>query len=257
MSIVAALILGVIEGVTEFLPVSSTGHLILASSLLGVPSSEFAKTFEILIQLGAILAVVCLYWRKLLIDREMFKRVAVAFIPTAVIGLAVHGLAKKYLLGNSYVVVVALMVGGMALIIFEWWQSKRMDEVKVVGTQIPYKTAAYIGIFQALAIIPGVSRSAATIVGGMLFGMSRSAIVEFSFLLAVPTMVAASGLDLLKTNLAFTGQEWAALVVGFVTAFVVAFVVVKVFVRFIQTHTFTGFGLYRIALAVIFLFILL
>jgi undecaprenyl-diphosphatase len=255
MSILQAIILGIVEGLTEFLPVSSTGHLILASDFLKIPSTEFVKTFEVVIQLGAILAVVALYFRKVLLNWEILKRIVVAFIPTAVIGLALYKVVKQYLLGSATVVVWALLIGGVALILFERWQKDR-EHAGIDLATMPYRTAALVGLWQALAIIPGVSRAAATIVGGMVLGMERKTIVEFSFLLAIPTMLAASGLDLLKTQLTFSRQEWAALAIGFVTACIVAFFVIKFFIRFIQHNTFTGFGVYRILVALMLLLVL-
>ena len=163
MDFLDAAILGVVEGVTEFLPISSTGHLILASSLLGLTQTDFVKSFEIAIQLGAILSVVALYWRKFL-DVEVLKKLAVAFIPTGIIGLIFYKIAKQYLIGNEAVVVGALIIGGLALIAFEYFHSDSADEGS--AQSISYKQSALIGLFQSIAIIPGVSRSAATILAG-------------------------------------------------------------------------------------------
>ncbi len=250
MSIFAAFILGIIEGITEFLPISSTGHLVLAAQLLGVSSSEFTKTFEIVIQLGAILAVVVLYAKTLIRDLSLAKKVLIAFLPTAIIGLALHGLIKTYLLGNSAVVIWALGIGGILLIIFERFHGERgVGEVE----QITYKQAMIIGLCQSVAIIPGVSRAAATVIGGLMLGMSRGAIIRFSFLLAIPTMLAASGYDLLKSGASFTSQDFVLLGIGFITAFIVAVFSIKFLLGFIKNHTFTSFGIYRIALALAFL----
>lgn len=250
MTIIHSIILGVVEGLTEFLPISSTGHLILASSLLGVVQSDFTKTFEIAIQLGAILAVVMLYWRSFL-DIELLKKIIVAFIPTGVIGLLMYHILKTYLLGNDWIVLSSLFVGGVIFILFERWYGKREDAA-APDAPITYRQALLIGLFQSIAIIPGVSRSGATIVGGMALGIARPAIVEFSFLLAVPTMLAATGLSLLKTSTHFTGHEWLALGVGFVVAFIVAVPSVIWLLRYVRRHTFTAFGWYRIALALAF-----
>jgi undecaprenyl-diphosphatase len=196
MTILESLVLGVVEGVTEFLPISSTGHLILASSLLGIPQSDFTKSFEIAIQLGAILAVILLYWRSLL-EVETLKRVVVAFIPTGVIGFALYHFLKSYLLGNTVIVVSSLFIGGVIFIIFE-----RLTATREITAPAPltYRQAFLVGVCQAIAIIPGVSRSGATIIGGLALGVKRTTIVEFSFLLAIPTMLAATGLDLLETS---------------------------------------------------------
>lgn len=254
-----AIILGLIEGITEFLPISSTGHMILASSALRITSTDFVKSFEIIIQLGAILAVLLLYWKKLLGNAKIFKRVAVAFIPTAIIGLVFYSFVKKYLLGNVSVVLWSLALGGALLIVFELLRRKDMPELGDKGNgvreleAITYKQALIIGVFQSVAIIPGVSRSAATIVGGLLLGISRRTIVEFSFMLAIPTMAAATGLDLIKGGHSFTAHETGLLVIGFVTAFVSAFFAVKFLLRFLKNHTFIPFGVYRIIIALAFL----
>lgn len=254
MTFFDAIILGIVEGITEFLPISSTGHLILTGKLLGLVNSEFLTSFEIAIQLGAILAIVFLYWRKLLVDRGLVARVLAAFIPTAIIGLALHGLAKTYLLGNAKIVLISLFVGGIVLILFEYWFAKKSEvEVRIEHVDgspiITYKQAVIVGIAQSLAIIPGVSRAAATVVGGLALGLPRKTIVEFSFLLAIPTMAAATGLDLFKTSAAFSGQEWLLLATGFIVSTLVALVTVKWLLRFIAHHNFTIFGWYRILLA--------
>ncbi len=255
MTIFESIVLGVVEGITEFLPVSSTGHLILTSSLLGIEHTEFVKTFEIAIQFGAILSVVVLYWRSFL-DVEVLKRLAAAFLPTAIIGLTAYNFIKAYLLGNELVVVAALALGGIALIVFELIH-KEHDGFADGLHQITYKQAFLVGIFQSIAIVPGVSRSAATILGGLFLGIRRVSIVEFSFLLAVPTMLAATVLDLLKTKVAFTQSEWTALGVGFVVAFLVALASIVWLLRYVRTHTFIPFGIYRIVIAALFFFIML
>lgn len=248
-----AFILGVVEGVTEFLPISSTGHLILAGRALGLPESEFLKSFDIAIQLGAILAVVVLYGRSFLVNREVIKRVAAAFVPTAVVGAVFYKMIKHFLLGNSSVVVWALFLGGVFLIVFEKWHQEKPDAQDDV-VKISYKQAVLIGLFQAVAMIPGVSRSAATIIGGLVLGLRRKTIVEFSFLLAVPTMLAASVLDLVKSanDFVLDGPAVTFLAVGFVTSFVVAIASIKFLLQFIQRHDFTAFGIYRVLLAIVY-----
>ena len=198
MTIIQTIILGVVEGVTEFLPISSTGHLILFGKLLGVVDSDFTKSFDIAIQLGAILAVVVLYWKRFLQGADIWKKVFTAFLPTAIIGFLLYKILKQYLLSSPMLVVWALALGGVVLIAFEWWHKKLYD-VGGHTTEISYKKSFLVGLAQSLAIIPGVSRAAATIVSGMLMGVSREAIVEFSFLLAVPTMAAATAYDLYKS----------------------------------------------------------
>ena len=260
MGIIASIVLGIIEGVTEFLPVSSTGHLILVSALLKLPPTDFLKSFEVIIQLGAIGAVVVLYWRKLLLNRAVLKRVMVAFLPTALIGLVCYKFIKTYLLGDSRVVLVALFVGGLILILFEFWQSRqslggltsKLENLE----EMPYWQAVVLGLCQSVAMIPGVSRSAATIVGGLALGLKRETIVEFSFLLAVPTMVAATGLDLVKSSVGFSLNEWGLLLIGLMVAFLSALLAIKSFLNYIRHHDFIAFGLYRMIIALAFASIL-
>ena len=250
MNFFDAVILGVVEGITEFLPVSSTGHLILVSQLLKLPATEFLKTFEVSIQMGAILAVVALYWRKLLFDWEIMKRIVVALLPAIGIGFLFYATIRE-LLASSLTVIIALFLGGVVLILFEVLRKEKEGSITDLGT-LPYKTAFSIGAFQALSVIPGVSRAGATILGGLLFGMKRTAIVEFSFLLAVPTMVAATTLDLWKNAALFSLGDMHLFLTGFVTSFVVALFAVKFFLRFVESHTFIPFGIYRIAVALLF-----
>ena len=242
-----AAIFGIVEGLTEFLPISSTGHLMLTAKLLG-GQTEFLKTFEIVIQLGAILSVVVLYWRKFLMDFETLKRVIIAFIPTAIIGLLFYKIVKNVFMGNDAIVLWALAIGGIVIIAFEWgrWCRARHRD----GGSISYKNAFLIGVFQAIAIVPGVSRAAATIIGGLALNIDRHTIVEFSFLLAVPTMLAASGLDLYKNAGAFSVDQFGFLIVGFIISFLVAFLAIKFFLKFIKRHSFIGFGVYRILAAI-------
>lgn len=254
MEYLHAVILGVVEGLTEFLPISSTGHLILTTHLLGLPDTAFSKSFDIIIQLGAIASVVFLYFKRFF-DIELLKKLIVAFIPTGVVGLALYSLVKTYLLGNTMVVLGALFLGGIALIVFERWHEEGSDAIADVSA-ISYKQAALVGLFQSVAIIPGVSRSAATILGGLWLGLSRAAIVEFSFLLAVPTMLAASSLDILKNYQSFTSEQAGVLAVGFVVSFLVALATIRFLLSFVRKHDFTVFGWYRIVAALVLLFIL-
>ncbi len=248
-----AVVLGIVEGITEFLPISSTAHLILASRALGIQETEFLKSFEIIIQLGAILSVVVLYWNRFL-HLEVLKKLVVAVIPTGVIGLTVYKAIKGYLLGNVAVVLTTLLVGGVALILFERFQQR--DDRDVDFTEITYRKAFLIGLFQAIAVIPGVSRSAATIVGGSFLGVSKRTIVEFSFMLAVPTMLAASGLELLKNRSALDGNL-TILGIGFVVSFITAILAIKSFLGYIKKRDFSAFGWYRIVLAVVFYLVFL
>ncbi len=252
MDIVQAMILAVVEGVTEFLPVSSTGHMIMTSHLLQMPQTEFLKTFEIAVQLGAILAVVVMYWRTFLLDWEVMAKVIAAFIPTAVVGLILYKAVKHFLLGNVMVVVWALFIGGAALILFELYVKPKEKAIEKMEN-ISWLQAVVIGLCQSLAVIPGVSRSAATIVGGLCLGISRRTIVEFSFLLAVPTMLAATVLDILKTEAVMTGDDWLVLGICFLLAFGVAYASIKFLLRYVQKYNFIPFGVYRVVVSMVFL----
>ncbi|MBI1825098.1 MAG: undecaprenyl-diphosphate phosphatase [Planctomycetes bacterium] len=254
MTILHSLILGIIEGLTEFLPVSSTGHLILVSQLFQPTHTDFLKSFEIIIQLGAIASVVSLYWRMFL-NWESLKKIIVAFIPTGIVGLFLYKIVKTYLIGNVTIVLWSLFLGGIFLIVFEKWRRLKATNRAVSPTNIKsitYRQAVIIGLCQSVAIIPGVSRSAATIVGGLALGLERRVIVEFSFLLAVPTMLAATGLDLVKNAGVFSNAQFGLLATGFMTAFIVAILAIKYFLRFVQNHTFIPFGIYRILVALLF-----
>lgn len=245
-----AIILGIVEGLTEFLPISSTGHLILASELLKIPETEFLKSFEVMIQLGAILAVVALYWRKLLLDRAVMERIVVALIPALGVGYLFYSSIRR-MLGSETVVLWSLLIGGILIILIESFQKGKEGNVEDVAL-MSHKTAFFIGLFQALSVIPGLSRAGATIMGGLLLGVKRTAIVEFSFLLAVPTMAAATGYDFLKNGAQFSSDDIGLLAVGFVTSFIVALAAIKFFLRFVSTHTFVPFGIYRIVAAILF-----
>jgi undecaprenyl-diphosphatase len=250
MDLFQALILGIVEGVTEFLPISSTGHLILTSKLLGMEQTDFLKTFDIAIQLGAILSVVALYWRSLLVDSVVIQRVAAAFLPTAVIGFILYKFIKGFLLGNTAVVLWALLVGGILLIVFELIHRERFDAVDTIR-EMPLLTAMWIGVFQAVSVIPGVSRSAATILGGLCLGVSRKTIVEFSFLLAVPTMLAATILDLSHSAHQFSIDQFGFLSVGFLSAFAVGILSIQFLLYFVKNNNFIVFGVYRIVIALV------
>ncbi|OPY72423.1 MAG: Undecaprenyl-diphosphatase [Syntrophorhabdus sp. PtaU1.Bin050] len=256
MNFLQALIFGIVEGITEFLPISSTGHLILTARALGLSQTEFLKTFEIVIQFGAILSIIVLYWKSLLVNFEILKRVVAAFIPTAVLGLLFYKIIKHFLMASNAVVLWSMFIGGVCLIVFELWHKEKDDAAEDLSA-IPYRTSLLIGLFQSIAMIPGVSRSAATIVGGLILGLRRKAIVEFSFLLAVPTMLAATGLDLMKNANKFSTVQIGSLSVGFVLSFVFAMLSVKFLLNFIQRHTFISFGVYRIILSLSFWFFLI
>lgn len=282
MDYLQALIFSIVEGFTEFLPVSSTGHLILTAKLLAITQTDFVKSFEIIIQLGAILAVVVLYWKTIWGNKKAWKSLFFAFIPTVVIGGLLYKFIKNTLLGNEIVVLWALLIGGLVMIAIEVYYKARHAEFSSASSNLPAgkagilkqvqddnkgviskieditpTSAMIIGLFQSISIIPGVSRAAATIIGAMLMGTDRKTAVEFSFLLAIPTMAAATGLDLVRANFYFTPSEWGILATGFMSSFVVALFAVKLFLKFIQNHTFIPFGIYRIILAHLFFFLIL
>ncbi len=249
MELIHALLLSIVEGITEFLPVSSTGHLILATKLLGIPETEFTKSFDIIIQLGAIMSVVTLYFAKIVKQPSLIKPLMIAFIPTGIGGLFLYKVVKTYLLANDLLVVVNLAGIGALLIGLEWYWKKHPAKTHETVMTLPPGKLMLIGLFQTFAMIPGVSRSASTIVGGMFSGLSRSDAVELSFLLAVPTMAAATGLDLLKSAHSFTPNEYGLLAIGFIVSWITALVVIKGFIKFVAHGTFTWFGIYRIIAA--------
>jgi undecaprenyl-diphosphatase len=251
MSLLHVFILSIIEGVTEFLPISSTGHLILASKLLGIMETDFVKTFEIVIQLGAILAVVVLYFKKFISSFNLIKKLIVAFIPTAIVGFTLYPLIKGVLLGSSAITLNALFWGGIALIGIEWFLKRKKIEAKSEN-QISYKQSLVIGAFQSLSVIPGVSRAAATIIGGLLTGLNRETATEFSFLLAVPTMIAASALDIYKSRQILMSGDLFSILIGTFFSFVFAMIAVKFLIGYVKKHDFTAFGVYRIVLAILF-----
>ena len=256
MNMIHTIILSVVEGITEFLPISSTGHMILTSTILRVQETEFVKSFEIIIQLGAILAVLLLYWKKLLTNKETFLRVVVAFIPTGIVGLFLYKFIKDILLGNPWIVVWSLTIGGLLLIILEKFHKETGDHKEEIRS-MSFGQAFIIGICQSVSVIPGVSRAAATIVGALLVGMKREPAVEFSFLLAIPTMAAATGLDLLKSGRHMSGSQYELLGIGFLGAFITALITVKWFIGYVKTHTFIPFAVYRIFAAFTFYFFIL
>lgn len=246
MTITQAIILSIVEGLTEFLPISSTGHLVLVSNLLLIPQTNFVTTFEIAIQLGAILAVAWVYNRQLL-DIGMWIKVLAAFIPTALLGLVFYDFVKHTLLGNTTVTVAALFLGGLILLF--------IDKFAVGKKKLSLKRAMGIGLFQSVSMIPGVSRAAATIIGGELMGLSREEAVKFSFFLAIPTILSATVLDLVKTPIWFSPDQINVLLIGFTGAFITALLAIKFLIKYIQNHTFKVFGVYRIIVAILFIFL--
>lgn len=249
--IIKTIIMGIVEGATEFLPVSSTGHLIISADLLHFLSKEKRDVFEIVIQLGAILAVVWQYRTKVMHvtthlyepkSRQLVINLFIAFLPLAMIGLAFHDQIKT-LLFNPKSVAIALIIGGFIIL----WVEKKLPKVAIHAVdEVGWKLALKIGFAQAIALIPGASRSASTIIGGMVFGLSRTAATEFSFFLAIPVMFAATIYDLHKNRDLLAADDLLIFLIGFVTAFIAALIVIKVLIRYVANHDFTIFAWYRI-----------
>jgi undecaprenyl-diphosphatase len=250
MNYFEAIILAIIEGLTEYLPVSSTGHMIIASSMMGIASDEFVKMFTIAIQFGAILSVVVLYWKRFFQSIDFYLKLFVAFLPAAVIGFLLNDYIDA-LLENVIVVAFSLMIGGVVLLFVDKWFKYQEND----PDEMTYGKALAVGFFQVIAMVPGVSRSAATIIGGLTQNLTRTAAAEFSFFLAVPTMFAATAYKMLKfqKEVGFTLENIPVLLVGNVIAFVVAMVAIKGFITFLTKHGFEMFGWYRIALGAIIL----
>jgi undecaprenyl-diphosphatase len=225
--------------------------MILASKLLGITETNFVKTFEIIIQLGAIMAVVVFYFHKFLTSWNLIKKLVVAFIPTAIVGFTLYPLIKNVLLGSSFITLNALFWGGIVLIGVEWFLKRRQIKNQP-KSEVTYKQALIIGAFQSISVIPGVSRSAATIIGGLLTGLDRSSATEFSFLLAVPTMFAATALDIWKSRDMLTQGGYSTIIIGALLSFLFAIVAIKFLIGYVKKHDFTIFGVYRIILAILF-----
>lgn len=273
VEILKTILFGIVEGITEWLPISSTGHLILVEQFIKFEqvSPEFWNMFQVVIQFGAILAVVILYWNKIwpftknkqkaisnkgilsYFNKDIMNlwgKILVGCIPAAIIGLAFDEVFEA-LFYNPFCIAIALIVFGIAFIVIENWNKKRKTPNKDTNKQITYKDAILIGIFQLLAaIFPGTSRSGATIIGGLLIGLSRANAAEFTFYLAIPTMLGASLLKLVKFGFAFTGMELAILLIGMFVSFVVSILVIKFLMNYIKKHDFKVFGYYRIILGI-------
>ena len=249
MSFMQAMILAVIEGLTEYLPVSSTGHMILTSWMMGINQDAFVKDYTVMVQFGAILAVVFLFWRRFVLNFKIYPAVFVAFLPAAVIGLAV----KKHIdviLGNVWVVGSALALGGVLLVLTDHWQ-KRRARVGVGADSLKPFGALKIGLFQCLAFVPGVSRSAATIWGGLSEGLTLVAATEFSFFLAVPTLSGATFLKLLKVYPEISVDQWRMIFWGNIISFVVGWLAIRSFVKLIERFGLKYFGYYRIVVGLL------
>ena len=254
MDIFQAAILGIIEGITEFLPVSSTGHLIIGSELMHLPQSKANTAFEVIIQLSAILAVIANYKDKFHPRYfDLWVKLFIAFLPIAAIGFLFSHQIKA--LFSVQVVAIMFIVGGIIFLIVEYFQKSATPKTLKVE-DISYKQAALIGVAQVFAVIPGTSRAGSTIIGALLVGLSRKASAEFSFLLALPVLAAASGYDLLKHYKEFSGAQLTPLLVGFAVSFIVAYFTMKLFIRFLEKFTFVPFGIYRIIFGTVLLYLL-
>lgn len=258
MTIIEAVVLAIVEGITEFLPVSSTGHMIIASSLMGISHDEFTKSYTVAIQFGAILSVVVLYWKRFFKSVNFYLKLFVGFIPAAILGF-ILGDQIDALLENVTVVAIALIAGGIVLLFVD-----RLFGADITGDvsstdKIGYKNAFVIGVFQCIAMVPGVSRSAATIIGGLTQKLTRQVAAEFSFFLAVPTMFAATGYKLYtlyNDGPGFTNNDYLPLIIGNVVAFIIAIFAMKSFVNYLTKHGFKIFGYYRIIVGTIILVLL-
>jgi undecaprenyl-diphosphatase len=243
MTLIQAIILAIVEGITEFLPISSTGHMIIVSAMMGIEENPFVKIFEVNIQFGAILSVVVLYWKRFFQSITFYFKLLVAFLPAAVIGLLFSDYIDA-LLENVVVVALTLLLGGVFLLFVDTLFEK--NENLQSEQEIPYLKAIYIGVFQCIALVPGVSRSAASIIGGLVQGLNRKQAAEFSFFLAVPTMFAASAYKLLKGYKQIQADDISVLLIGNLVAFVVAMLAIRFFIRFLTQYGFRIFGYYRI-----------
>ena len=268
-AIILVIILALVEGITEFLPVSSTGHMILVNQFIGGEylSPTFINSFLIIIQLGAILSVVVYFWKDISpfvgtkkefgLRLQLWMKIIVGVLPAMVIGLLLDDIIDKYFMNNTFIIAITLIVYGVIFIGIEVVYKLKNIKPKVKKfSDLKYGTAFLIGFFQCLAMIPGTSRSGATIIGALLLGLSRPLAAEFSFYLAIPTMFGATALKLLKNGLAFTQMEWSYLALGSAIAFVVAYMVIKWFMDFIKKRSFASFGLYRIILGIIVIILL-
>ncbi len=254
MDIFQAIIIGIIEGFTEFLPISSTGHMIIASEFLGVSQDNLTKAYEVIIQFAAIMAVMLIYKDKMSFKKvELWQKLMLAFLPLAIVGYVFKDEIKA--LFTVETVAWMFIIGGVVFLIVEYFYEEKESHVNDVE-KVSYTQALWIGFAQIFSLIPGTSRAGATIIGGLLVKLDRKTSAEFSFLLAIPVMAAVSGYDLLKHYQEFADANWGAFIIGFVTAFVVAYLTIKLFLAFLQRFTFVVFGIYRIVFGLILLMII-
>jgi undecaprenyl-diphosphatase len=256
MDLLHAIILAVVEGLTEYLPVSSTGHIILTSAFLGINENEFVKDYTVIVQFGAILSVVALYWRDLIRSVELYKKLLVAFLPAGVIGFALKDIIQSWL-GSVTVVAFSLLIGGIALLLVDKWLEKKEQRELLQSTdKITLKDSLIIGVIQCAALVPGVSRSASTIIGGLVRDLDRKTAAEFSFLLAVPTLGAATAYKLLKIAPHITSADIRVIVIGNIVSFIVGAITIKTFVKYLSRYGFKVFGYYRIAVGTVLLILI-
>lgn len=253
MDIFQAVIIGIIEGFTEFLPISSTGHMIVASEFLGVSQDNLTKAYEVIIQFAAILAVMLVYREKLTLKKiDLWSKLMVAFFPLAIVGFIFKDVIKELFTVNT--VAVMFIVGGVIFLVVEKFYKEKESHTNEVEN-VSYKQALVVGFAQIFSLIPGTSRAGATIIGGMLIKMNRKTSAEFSFLLAIPVMGAVTAYDLLKHYSEFADANWPAFIIGFIVAFIVAYITIKLFLVFLQRFTFVAFGIYRILFGIILLLV--
>ncbi|HAW58705.1 MAG TPA: UDP-diphosphatase [Bacteroidales bacterium] len=252
MTWLQALIIAIVEGITEFLPISSTGHMIITEAVLGMEPTEFSKAFIVNIQFGAILSVIVLYWKKFFTSLDFYYKLFVAFIPAAVVGYLAGNLIDR-MLGSVLVVAISLVAGGIILLFIDKWFKNTAEQGE---NEVTYSSALKIGFFQCIAMIPGISRSAATIIGGMTQKLNRKAAAEFSFFLAVPTMFAASAYKLIENYKSINSQNIPLLVFGNIIAFIIALLAIRTFINYLTRHGFRLFGWYRIVLGGLILILL-
>lgn len=258
MNLFNALILGIVEGITEFLPISSTAHLIIISGLLNISQTEFQKFFEVFIQSGAILAVVFIYWKVILKNKSLMVNVILSFIPTAMIGLLLRKVIKNVFFQSFDLIAGSLFFIGLLFIVFEFLLKKKIIKTNKKINQMTIVQALMIGFGQALAVVPGVSRAGIVILTMMALGFDREESALYSFVLAIPTLLAASGLDFIKTNphLIFSGSNPLFLLIGLVVSFFSALLAIKWFIGYLQKNSLSYFGVYRIILAFFTYFVL-
>ena len=255
MNILQSIILGMVEGITEFLPISSTFHLIWTSRFLQLSQTDFIKLFEVFIQGGAILAVVLLYTKEILNNRQLFVKLILSFIPTAVVGLGLYKIIKGVFFERIDVTTVTFIIIGIVFLVVEYIIHKKWLKIEKSIAKLSYKQAILIGLVQSLAVLPGVSRAGAVIVGMMILGYKRDESAKYSFMLSIPTILAASFYDLYKMrDVAFAStDQFGILLVGFIVAFVSAFFVIRWLIQFLQTNSLALFGWYRVLVGIILL----